>query len=146
MTPDEIARGLDEWRNTKKQREQLRQMFDGKCAYCGCELDQMHADHLEPCVRITTDIWGKPLPASERYMVKPERNTVANMMPACVACNLHKGGYKLHQWRDLIERSAQIARRSTSTFKAGERFGVITVTERPVIFYFERILQEQNND
>ena len=139
-----IAAGLtdvqrEEWRNTKAQRETLRQMFDGLCAYCGNALGKMHADHVEPCVRITRDPWGKPLPPAECYMIKPERNTVANMMPACAPCNLHKGGYSLKGWRDIIERSADICRRDTSTFKVGERFGIITVTEQPVQFYFERL-------
>lgn len=131
------------WRGTKRQREALRQKFDGRCAYCGCALDKMHADHLEPVVRVTTDQWSRPLPAAECYMVKPERNTVANMMPACAPCNLHKGGYSLEGWRDIIQRSAEIARRATSTFKAGERFGIITVSEAPIVFHFERLQQKE---
>lgn len=132
--------GIEEWRGTKKQREALRALFDGKCAYCGNDLGKaMHADHLEPVVRITRDCMGKPLPADECYFIKPERNTVANMMPACAPCNLHKGGYSLEEWRRYLERSAEIVRKQTSTFRAGERFGIITVTDGPVRFYFERI-------
>lgn len=127
------------WTGSRKQREALRAKFDGRCAYCGGPLDKMHADHMEPVVRVTRDCMGRPLPAEECYMVKPERNVVANMMPACAPCNLHKGGYNLEGWRDIIQRSAEIARRATSTFKAGERFGIITVSELPVVFYFERI-------
>lgn len=126
------------WTGSKKQREALRAMFDGRCAYCGNELVKMHADHREPVVRITRDPWSNPLPAAECRMMKPERNTVANMMPACAPCNLHKGGYSLEGWRDIIQRSAAIVRKQTSTFKAGERFGVITVSEAPVVFHFER--------
>ena len=82
---------------------------------------------------------GKALPASECYMIKPERNRVSNMMPACAPCNLHKGGYDLEGWRDIIQRSADIVRKQTSTFKAGERFGIITVSDEPVKFYFETL-------
>lgn len=132
----------EEWRNTKAQREALRAKFDGRCAYCGGDLGRaMHADHLEPCIRVTRDPWSRPLPADQCYMVKPERNTVANMMPACAPCNLHKGGYTLEGWRDIIQRSASIARHATSTFKAGERFGIIAVEEKPVVFYFERLAE-----
>lgn len=129
--------GADEpWTGSKKQREALRAMFDGRCAYCGNPLDKMHADHLEPCIRVTRDSMGVPL--AEPYMIKPERNTVGNMMPACAACNLHKGGYSLESWRDILQRSAAILRRDTSTFRAGERFGIIAAREEPVVFYFER--------
>jgi 5-methylcytosine-specific restriction endonuclease McrA len=124
------------WTGSNKQRATLRQLFGGHCAYCGCKLGKMHADHLEPCRRVTRDPLGKPLPVP--YMINPERNTVANMMPSCAPCNLHKGGYTLEQWRDVIFRSAEIIRKQTSTFRAGERFGIISVTDLPVIFYFER--------
>lgn len=127
----------EEWRNTKAQRDALRQKFGGRCAYCGAKLNKMHADHLEPCVRVTRDGYGRPL--AEPYMLKPERNAVSNMMPACPPCNLHKGGYSLGQWRDIIQRSADIMRRANSTFKAGERFGIIEVHDQPVRFFFETL-------
>lgn len=136
-SPDHAERP-EEWRGTKAQREKLRAMFEGRCAYCGCELGKaMHADHVEPCIRVSRDAWSRPLPADECYLVKPERNVVSNMMPACAPCNLHKGGYSLEQWRAYLARSAEIVRKQTSTFRAGERFGVITVSEAPIVFYFE---------
>ena len=129
---------MSEWRNTKAQREALRAKFDGRCAYCGGDLGKtMHADHLEPCIRLHTDPWNRPLPVEERRLLKPETNVVANMMPACAPCNLHKGGYSLEQWRKYLQRSAEIVRAQTSTFRAGERFGVIAVSDKPVQFYFE---------
>ncbi|WP_224785808.1 hypothetical protein [Pandoraea fibrosis] len=37
---------------TKAQREQLRLKYDGRCAYCGCQLpERWHADDFEPCIR-----------------------------------------------------------------------------------------------
>lgn len=131
-----------EWRNTKAQREALRAMFDGRCAYCGGELGKsMHADHVEPVGHKTRDEWLQPLPKEQRGFWKPERNTVANMMPACAPCNLHKGGYSLEGWRKYLLRSAEIVRKQTSTFRAGERFGVIAVSDAPIVFHFERIAQ-----
>lgn len=138
------ARADEEWRGTKRQREALRAKFGGLCAYCGGDLGKtMHADHLEPIQRVTTDAWLNPLPTAERTMLKPERNRVDNMMPACAPCNLHKGGYTLEQWRTTLQRSADIVRRQTSTFRAGERFGVIVVSTEPIVFHFERIAREE---
>lgn len=132
--------GGEEWRGTKAQRAALRAMFGGRCAYCGGELGRsMHADHVEPCIRIHTDPWSNPLPVEERRLLKPERNVVSNMMPACAPCNLHKGGYRLEEWRKYLARSAEIVRKQTSTFRAGERFGVITVSDKPIVFYFETV-------
>lgn len=133
--PDEI------WTGSKRQKAALRAKFDGRCAYCGNLLDKMHADHLEPVVRIQPNPWNG---VTVTTMLKPEHNTVANMMPACAPCNLHKGGYRLEQWREYLQRSAEIVRKQTSTFRAGERFGVIAVSAAPITFYFERVAQHRS--
>ena len=128
----------DEWKGSKRQRDALREKFGGRCGYCGDPLTKMHADHIEPVLRIDTDPWGKPLPAEERRLIHPERNVVGNMMPACAPCNISKGGYSLEGWRKLIARSHEIVAREKSIFRAGVRFGVIKVTDAPVVFFFEQ--------
>lgn len=128
----------DEWKGSKAQREALRQKFGGRCGYCGELLTKMHADHIEPVLRITTDPWGKLLPVEERRLINPERNVVGNMMPACGPCNISKGGYTVEEWRQLLARSHEIVAREKSIFRAGVRFGVIRVTDEPVVFHFER--------
>lgn len=127
------------WTGSQRQRETLRSKYGGRCAYCGCTLDKMQADHLEPVTRIVTDPWGKPLPLDQRRLIRPERNIVANMMPACPPCNLHKGGYRLEEWRALLGRAADVVSREKSIFRAAVRFGLIEVKELPVAFYFERL-------
>lgn len=131
MDGDEI------WTGSKRQRDALRARFGGRCCYCGEMLTKMHADHLDPVIRITRDPWGRPLPTSEHRMVRENKNTVANMMPSCGPCNISKGGYRLEDWREIISRSAEIVAREKSIFRAGVRFGIIQVVRRPVVFYFE---------
>lgn len=128
----------DEWKGTKSQRAELRAKYNGRCGYCGDTLVKMQADHIKPVTRLTTDPWGKPLPAIERRMMNPDRNVMGNMMPTCPPCNNSKGGYSLEGWRDLISRSAEIVAREKSIFRAGVRMGVIEVKPDPVVFYFER--------
>lgn len=70
--------------------------------------------------------------------MRPERNVVSNMMPACGPCNLHKGGYSLEDWRDLLTRAASVLERDKSIFRAACRFELIIVRQTPVVFYFER--------
>jgi 5-methylcytosine-specific restriction endonuclease McrA len=143
MTAPEVPE-TEVWKGSRKQREALRQKFGGRCAYCGCDLSGgLHCDHMEPVIRYTPSVWDPSAPKGVQ-MVKPERNTVSNMMPACKACNLHKGGYSLESWRTYLQRSAEIVRKQTSTFRAGERFGVITVSDAPIVFYFERQAASQS--
>lgn len=65
---------------TKTQREALKPMFGGRCAYCGCELgDKWHADHVEPVYR---NFDGR--------LLNPHNERPDNYFPACVPCNLFK--------------------------------------------------------
>lgn len=61
---------------TKKQREELRMKFGGRCAYCGEPLtSRFHVDHVEPVLRNI----------SKNYeMERPENNKPENLYPACI--------------------------------------------------------------
>jgi hypothetical protein len=134
--------GNEIWTGSKKQRASLHALYDGRCGYCGAALVKMQADHIKPVTRLTTDVGGEPLPASEQRMLRPENNVVGNMMPSCVSCNGSKGNYSLEGWRDLIARSAEIVAREKSIFRAGVRMKVISVNAAPVVFYFERFADQ----
>jgi 5-methylcytosine-specific restriction endonuclease McrA len=131
---------------TKVQRAALREMFGGRCAYCGHPLgEKWHADHVEPVVRklefvrdghstrmrTTGEVWY------------PERDHIGNMMPACVPCNIRKGGADVESFRRGMERSIEVARSATSAYRHALRFGLITEHAGPVVFYFERFAAEQ---
>ena len=47
----------------------------------------------------------------------------------------------MEKWRSLIARSHEIVAREKPIFKAGVRFGVITITGNDVVFHFERTAQ-----
>ena len=55
------------------ERQQLYDMFEGHCAYCGCEitLKQMQADHVEPL-----ELGGA--------------DNISNLFPTCRSCNHYK--------------------------------------------------------
>lgn len=139
MTDERIpTEVLDEvWVGSRAQRDRLRAKLGGRCAYCGCVLDKMHADHLEPVIRVQTDPWGRRLPVSEQRQIRPERNVFSNMMPSCGPCNIHKGGYSLEEWREMLGRASEIIGRKQSIFKTAVRLGLIKVNDGPVTFYFE---------
>ena len=116
---------------TKTQREELKQKYDGYCAYCGDPLgEKWHADHLEAVVRDLTT--GKP--------EKPENDVIENLMPACSACNWNKRSMSLEAWRDLLThyRDVQVIR-DCSQIRHLMRFGLVEFTQKPVVFYFEQV-------
>ncbi|QWA09548.1 HNH endonuclease [Sodalis ligni] len=130
---------------SKKQREELKQKFGGRCAYCGCKLSEKgwHADHVEKVGRIleidqkarAKGVWK--LRATGELM-NEHLDTFENLFPACAPCNLFKGGFSLEEFRHEIFAQAERARAYSVNFRTAERFGQIQVTPSPVVFWFER--------
>lgn len=113
------------------QREELKQMFDCHCAYCGELLgEKWHADHLNAVVRDLKT--GKPS--------KPENDVIENLVPACTACNHNKRSMSLEAWRDLLAhyRDVQIIR-DCPQVRHLMRFGLIEFIQKPIVFYFEKV-------
>lgn len=123
---------------TKAQRAALREKFGGRCAYCGCSLgDRWHADHIECVERELKHIPGRGLVATGR-LHRPERDTLENMNPACAPCNIDKHSLSLESWRKMIQRSNEVLQRDVSTFRRALRYGLVSLSANPVVFYFER--------
>lgn len=149
---------------TKQQREQLRLKFGGKCAYCGIELGKgWHADHIEPVVRdweFVRDEHGQlktkngvTVTRQTGKMLHPKHDTPDNLFPACAPCNIDKGTCLLEDWREYLHQRIVVGlRANSSTFRHAERFGVVTISPEPLVFWFEKFAapstpaKETNNE
>lgn len=117
-------------RLSKSQRASLREMFGGRCAYCGGMLgERWHADHVEPVLR--QDWIGKPAAA-------PENHRLDNFMPACAPCNISKGRMTIEVWRAWLLGHVNSLNQHHSIYRMVKAFGLVAETGDPVIFHFER--------
>ena len=129
---------------TKNQRNELREKYDGRCAYCGCELQNVwHADHFDPVDRIciletVQDHEGKyKLKQKTIGTREPQRDHIQNLMPACVKCNVDKSNLSIEQWRASLAQKVQSLRDRGGIYGHAVRFGLVIETNKPVTFYFE---------
>ncbi|EPB0881206.1 HNH endonuclease [Yersinia enterocolitica] len=119
---------------SKKQRAELREMFGGRCAYCGCELtDKWHADHAQPVIR------------TGGVMIYQDRDNIENLVPSCHPCNLHKHCNGLEDYRRIIDDGRMEFLRSGKG-KALVRMGLVDMKPDPVIFWFEKWREERPCD
>jgi len=119
----------------KHEREQVRVKYGGRCAYCGVELgDRWHADHFEPVIRFGDD----------RKAEQPGNHAVANMMPACAPCNLSKGRQTLEGWREWLAGHVNSLNLYHPIYRLAKAYGLIVETAAPVVFYFEKVTDEQH--
>lgn len=137
---------------TKAKREQIRLMFGGRCAYCGCELlNGWHVDHVKPVLRdwefvrdergnLTTKN-GVTVTRQTGKLFRPENDTQENLFPACIPCNIDKGTCELEDWREYLHQRIVVKlRENSSTFRHAERFGVVSISVEPLVFWFEKYI------
>jgi uncharacterized protein (TIGR02646 family) len=68
------------------KREQIKQKYDGRCAYCGVELVKgWHIDHIKP------QIYGGT-------------NDFSNLNPSCKYCNNYKCHTDLEEYRTQLKK------------------------------------------
>ncbi|ELQ6126734.1 HNH endonuclease [Cronobacter sakazakii] len=136
---------------TKKQRDELRMKFDGRCAYCGCELPEKgwHADHVEPVHRkfeIDEEARSKGqwrLRQTGEFFC-PHNDKLENLFPACAPCNLFKSVFDIEEFRRQIAFQAGRALKTSVNFRTAERFGLVQVIDKPVVFWFEIFLSRED--
>lgn len=110
------------------ERSKVWAKSDGHCWYCGDELPARgwHADHMDPVLRTPSRV------------LRPDNHSIDNIVPACAPCNLYKASYTVEGFRRELEASIERARRTSVNFRNAERFGLISVASRRVVFWFER--------
>lgn len=71
--------------------------------------------------------------------VGKDLNALSNLLPACRNCNNYKSSYTMEKFRKAIERMPEVLQRDSVTYRNAVRFGVVTPSPHPVVFYFEAI-------
>ncbi|MFA6876128.1 MAG: HNH endonuclease signature motif containing protein [Parabacteroides sp.] len=119
-------------------RKRVFNKFNGKCAYCGCELpDKWHVDHLEP---IRRNKWynKKTQKWETGICLNPEAEREDNYMPSCPSCNINKHSNTLEQFRSNIQGYLASLNIRNVQYQVAKRYGLVRETNNEVIFYFER--------
>jgi 5-methylcytosine-specific restriction endonuclease McrA len=118
----------------KSNRKAIYDMFNGHCAYCGCELENesgkyMHIDHIEPLRRNWFDKKGSCL--------NPENEAEINKFPSCPRCNNYKASKTIEHFRIEVKQALKRLEKSAS-YRNALRFGMIEIKEWDGVFYFEK--------
>ena len=97
------------------KRRKIFNMLDGRCFYCGCELnyEDFHLDHFKPKSSGGT------------------RND--NLVPSCTQCNLFKSNLDIESFRN------KIAMLPFDDFHGKIISKYFNIQPKPIVFYFEEV-------
>ena len=114
------------------KRQLVFEKYEGKCAYCGCELNKnsFNVDHIQPVHRGTHQQYLK---------VQKGTNHIDNLNPSCFSCNSSKFNLTIEQWREQLELKTKKLLKDSAQFRIALRYGLIKECSKSVVFYFEKI-------
>ena len=138
---------------SKLEREEIRMMFGGKCAYCGCVLPEKgwQADQVDPVVRSYD--YGKCIKSQSGHMRfenygdgkkkirgfdNPDGERKENLWPSCRPCNINKSSMPLKVWRKFLMDGPESLASYNGRFRHMLRFQIVTINPEPFKFYFEQ--------
>lgn len=112
-----------------KKRQAIWDKSGGVCWYCGDPLPEKgwHGDHFIAIRR-----------NSDGTCLNPEFDTEDNKVPSCAPCNNLKASLDIEGFRSRIEQFVSSLNKYTNQYKFAKRYGQVTETNKPVVFWFER--------
>ena len=120
---------------SKEVRQIVYDKCGGHCAYCGCEITikQMQVDHIQPHWHTLTE------QQATKSGIRKGSHDIENLNPSCARCNKWKSTFNLEQFRTVVETSLDRLERDTPNFRLARDYGLLTITKKPIIFYFENL-------
>jgi len=113
---------------TKQERQLVYVKCNGRCAYCGIELNgKFQVDHADAFYR-------------------GGECSLDNFLPACAPCNNYKLTYSVEEFRSVIGRQHELALRNSMNYRTLFRFGMVEIKTNSVVFYFETISQLESRN
>ena len=126
---------------SKKQREIIHSKYNGKCAYCGCDITvkQMQVDHVIPKQYFLQHIKNRNrIPYFLNHLTESDVNHEDNLKPTCSVCNKRKSSLDLELFRTELYEQIKRLNAYSSNYRIAKRYGLLQETLKPITFYFEQ--------
>lgn len=111
----------------KDKRKIIYDKYNGKCAYCGCDLDKgkWQVDHIISKYH------------HEYFKLDWDIDRMENLNPSCRQCNFYKGESNIEQFR---EKMTTLHERLMKPFivRLAIKYGILEYKEWDNKFYFEK--------
>jgi 5-methylcytosine-specific restriction endonuclease McrA len=122
-------------------RQEIYDKFGGHCAYCGQEITikEMQVDHIIPTSFFLAHLKNNSrVPKFLTHLKEGDENHKDNLFPTCRVCNKWKSAHDLEFFRSEISEQIRRLNEHSSNYRMAKRYGQISETPSPIIFYFEK--------
>ena len=126
----------------KEDRERIYHKCNEKCAYCGegIDLKDMQIDHIIPQYNFVMHIRNKfRIPEFLSHLTEADLNHYDNLLPTCRICNKWKSAFDLELFRSEVYEQIKRLNDYSSNYRIAKRYGLLSETLKPIVFYFEKI-------
>ncbi len=134
-------------REIKRFRRIIYDKFDGRCAYCGQEIEikDMQIDHIIPKKNFLMHIKNKwKIPEFLSRLTENNINHKDNLFPSCRVCNHWKDTFDIEAFRNEIECQVERLNKFYPNYRRACRYGLIKEVPNDVIFWFEKHDMNEN--
>ena len=125
----------------KIDRQTIYSKFNGRCAYCGVEiqLKDMQVDHIIPQSFFAQHIYNKfRVPKFLEHLYITDVNHIDNLHPSCRVCNKWKSANDLELFRHELSEQLKRLNLYSANYRIAKKYSQIEEKEQPIIFYFEQ--------
>lgn len=136
----------------KHIREIVYKKFKGCCSYCGDKIvyRNMQVDHMIPQSNYKYDTANERIkdiriPNFLKHLTEGDVDHIDNLYPACRKCNKFKDNFTLEIFRRELSLQLERAFKTSSNYRRALRFNQVIESPKPIVFHFEKILDEPEN-
>ena len=116
--------------------------LDGHCAYCGDKIgfSVMQVDHIIPKRNFEWHVKNRfKVPPFLKHLTEKDVNHIDNLFPSCKTCNTWKTAFDIETFRDELEKQIKRLNNYSANYRMAKRYGLVEETDKPIVFYFEKI-------
>jgi 5-methylcytosine-specific restriction endonuclease McrA len=126
----------------KELKHKIKVKYNGRCAYCGIELDNTwQVDHMISKREYSSQIQAGKQPKHLKHLTLNDVDHIDNLTPACKPCNNYKHSYSVDFFREtlktMLNKKHEYLFKSKTKMQVALNMGTVKLQEWDGVFYFE---------
>jgi 5-methylcytosine-specific restriction endonuclease McrA len=126
---------------SKVFRQKVYEKTNGRCAYCGDELNGVfQVDHIIAKRIFENSVHNKfKIPSFLQHLTIYDVNHIDNLLASCRVCNKWKDTHHLELFRSELQQQIKRLNDYSTNYRIAKKYGLVQETPNTILFYFETL-------